>query len=268
MTERDTHLFSVQLRKATKNIHDVSDALVNAKLGVTINDDSVWAEGLLVFYEVFKFLEDALRSHSDSLIGDLLIEHMERTEAFQADLAFFYGGNWTENYTVRPEVQNYLDHLRELEEENPYLLIPYIYHLYMGLFSGGQILQAKRKYLSLTANTGQPRSGEAVTTYSQETIAGLKRKLRQAVNDLADSLDEETKEAILTESVKVFELNNTVIKSVKGINQVLLRRLFKFFIAAMLLLLFFFAYFFKTASELEVEGDIFGHQMKINNEEL
>ena len=64
----------------------------------------------------------------------------------------------------------------------------------------------------------------------------------------------------------MFELNNTVIKSVKGINQVLLRRLFKFFIAAMLLLLFFFAYFFKTASELEADGDIFGDQMKINNE--
>ena len=224
----------------------------------------------LFFYKIFclQFLEDALRSHSDSLIGDLLIEHMERTEAFQADLAFFYGGNWTENYTVRPEVQNYLDHLRDLEQENPYLLIPYIYHLYMGLFSGGQILQAKRKYLSLTGNTGQARSGEAVTTYSQETIASLKRKLRQAVNDLADNLDEETKAAILIESVKVFELNNTVIKSVKGINQVLLRRLFKFFIAAMLLLLFFFAYFFKSASELEVEGDIFGDQMKINNEEL
>ena len=193
---------------------------------------------------------------------------MERTQAFQADLTFFYGGNWTENYTVRPEVQNYLDHLREIEQENPYLLIPYIYHLYMGLFSGGQILQAKRKYLSLTANTGQPSPGEAVTTYSQETIPSLKRKLRQAVNDLADNLDEETKEAILTESVKVFEFNNTVIKSVKGINQVLLRRLFKFFIAAMLLLLFFFAYFFKTASELEVEGDIFGDKMKIDNDEL
>ena len=52
------------------------------------------------------------------------------------------------------------------------------------------------------------------------------------------------------------------------INQVLLRRLFKFFIAAMLLLLFFFAYFFRTASELEVEGDIFGDKMKINNDEL
>ena len=60
-----------------------------------------------------------------------------------ADLAFFYGSNWAENYTVRSEVQIYLDHLQEIEKENPYLLVPYIYHLYMGLFSGGQILQAK-----------------------------------------------------------------------------------------------------------------------------
>ena len=143
MTNQQKELFSVQLRKATKNIHDISDALVNAKLGVTINDDSVWAEGLLVFYEIFKFLETALKSHSDSLIGDLLIEHMERAGAFEDDLAFFYGSNWTENYTIRPEVQTYLDHLRDIQQENPYLLIPYVYHLYMGLFSGGQILQAK-----------------------------------------------------------------------------------------------------------------------------
>jgi len=251
----------VELRRATKNIHDVSDALVNAKLGVTINDDSVWAEGLLVFYEVFKFLEHALRSHSDSLIGDLLIDHMERTQAFEADLAFFFGSNWTENYSVRPEVQVYLDHLRDIEQDNPYLLIPYIYHLYMGLFSGGQILQAKRKYLSL-ASTEQAC---AVTNY-QDTIPSLKKKLRQAVNDLADNLDEETRQAILNESVKVFELNNSVIKSVKGINQVLLRRFFKLFIAVMLLLLFFFAYFFKTASELDIEGDVFDD--KITNDEL
>ncbi len=32
---------------------------------------------------------------------------------------------------------------RQIEEENPYLLIAYIYYLYMGLFSGGQVLTAK-----------------------------------------------------------------------------------------------------------------------------
>ena len=141
-SENGKELFSVQLRKATKTIHDLSDALVNAKLGVTISDDSVWAEGLLVFYEVFKFLEKSLSAHSDSLIGDLLIPGMARTEAFEKDLDFFFG-DWKESYEIRPEVRQYLDHLESLDHENPYLLIPYIYHLYMGLFSGGQILAAK-----------------------------------------------------------------------------------------------------------------------------
>ena len=188
-------LFSVQLRKATQTIHDVSDALVNAKLGVTISDDSVWAEGLLVFYEVFKFLEDSLRSHSDSLIGDLLIPGMARTEAFEEDLDHFYG-NWKENYEVRAEVQQYLDHLKQLDDEDPYLLIPYIYHLYMGLFSGGQILQAKRSYLTLASSpsSGEAAPGCAVTFYQDKTIRELKKQLRQAVNDLADNLDAETKQ--------------------------------------------------------------------------
>ena len=39
-------LFSQKMRAATRNIHNKSDALVNAKLGVTMSDDNVWAEGL------------------------------------------------------------------------------------------------------------------------------------------------------------------------------------------------------------------------------
>jgi len=250
-------LFSVQLRKATKNIHDLSDTLVNAKLGVTISDDSVWAEGLLVFYEVFKFLEKSLNSHSDSLIGDLLIPDMARTEAFEEDLDFFFG-DWREGYKIRPEVRQYLDHLESLDQENPYLLIPYIYHLYMGLFSGGQILAAKRKYLTLSGNKNDdPPAGCAVTSYQNKTIKQLKTQLRQAVNDLADNLDQELKQEILKESVKVFELNNVVIKSVKGVNQVLMKKAMKLLIAVLLLLLFLFAYYvYKSASEIEIQGDV------------
>jgi len=265
MSDESKLLFSVQLRKATKNIHDVSDALVNAKLGVTISDDTVWAEGLLVFYEVFKSLEQSLRSHSDSLIGDLLIPGMARTEAFEEDLEYFYGEKWKDNYEIRPEVQQYLDHLQKLDDKNPYLLIPYIYHLYMGLFSGGQILQAKRSFLSFSEDSSQ---GCAVTSYTNKTIKELKKQLRQAVNDLADNLDEETKQAILVESVRVFELNNVVIKSVKGMNQVLIKRAVKILIAILLLLLFLFAYVFKTASEIEVEGDVFDINVEDDRIEL
>jgi len=267
--EDGKELFSVQLRKATKTIHDLSDALVNAKLGVTISDDSVWAEGLLVFYEVFKFLEKSLSAHSDSLIGDLLIPGMARTEAFEKDLDFFFG-DWKESYEIRPEVRQYLDHLESLDHENPYLLIPYIYHLYMGLFSGGQILAAKRKYLTLSGNKNdETQPGCAVTSYPNKTIKQLKTQLRQAVNDLADNLDQELKQEILKESVKVFELNNVVIKSVKGVNQVLMKKAMKLLIAVLLILFFFFAcYVYKSASEIEVEGDVFESTRQPFNDEL
>merc|ERR1719450_1794952 len=193
---------------------------------------------------------------------------MERRQAFEADLAFFYGSNWAENYTVRSEVQIYLDHLREIEKENPYLLVPYIYHLYMGLLSGGQILQAKRSYLSManTPSSGEAAPGCAVTFYQEKTIKELKKQLRQAVNDLADNLDAETKQAILTESVKVFELNNVVIKSVKGMNQVLVRRAIKVLIAIVLLLLFLF--FGCCSTELDIEGDVFDLNMEQEKQEL
>merc|ERR1719445_387173 len=226
-----------------------------------MSDDNVWAEGLLGFYEVFKFLEEALASHSDSLIGDLLIPGMARTQALEADLAHYLGDGWKDDYVVRPEVSAYLDHLKKLDDENPYLLIPYIYHLYMGLFSGGQILQAKRSYLSManTPSSGEAAPGCAVTFYQEKTIKELKKQLRQAVNDLADNLDAETKQAILTESVKVFELNNIVIKSVKGMNQVLVRRAIKVLIAIVLLLLFLF--FGCCSTELDIEGDVFDLNM-------
>lgn len=232
----DKGLFTQQMRKVTRNIHDTSDALVNAKLGVTMTDDSVWAEGLLVFYEVFAFLERALLDHKDSLIGDLLIPGMARTAALEEDLAHYLGDNWRVGYSVRPEVQTYIDHLKEIEARNSYLLIPYIYHLYMGLFSGGQILRAKRVLSMSGGNTDIP--GNSVTNYGEHSIGPLKNQLRAAVNEVAEQLDEETKQEILEESVTVFKMNNLVIGSVQGVDRVLKRRLFKFLIAIVLLILF------------------------------
>lgn len=260
--DKRKELFSQRMRAATRNIHNTSDAMVNAKLGVTMSDDSVWAEGLLVFYEIFKFLEEALVAHSDSLIGDLLIPGMARTEALESDLAHYLGDGWKDGYVIRSEVAKYLEHLKKLDQENPYLLIPYIYHLYMGLFSGGQVLRATR-FLSMSSISGAggdddgDKPGNSVTTYGDVTIGSLKKQLRKAINDLAEELDEETKEAILVEGVKVFELNNVIIGSVKGVDRVLKRRLLKLLIAVILLLLFLFAYVFKSASEIEIEGDVF-----------
>ena len=69
--------------------------------------------------------------------------------------------------------------------------------------------------------------------------------------------------------MKVFELNNVVIKSVKGVNQVLMRKAMKFLIAVLLLLLFLFAvYIYETASEIEIEGDVFETTRQSLDDEL
>ena len=87
----------------------------------------------------------------------------------------------------------------QIEGDNPYLLISYIYHLYMGLLSGGQILSKKRSIFGSSQKKGGP--GNATTEFGPELPIGtLKKKLREATNRVAEDLDEETKKAILVNS--------------------------------------------------------------------
>jgi hypothetical protein len=44
------------MREVTRTIHNRSDALVNAKLGITLSDDSVWAEGRFDFFSLPLFV--------------------------------------------------------------------------------------------------------------------------------------------------------------------------------------------------------------------
>lgn len=46
MVDSGKKLFSQEMREVTRSIHNKSDTMVNAKLGVTMSDDSVWAEGI------------------------------------------------------------------------------------------------------------------------------------------------------------------------------------------------------------------------------
>ena len=107
----------------------------------------------------------------DSPLAQLRIEGMERTAAFEADLKYYLGENWSVSYTPRESVATYLRHLMEIEERDSDLLIAYVYHLYMGLLSGGQILRKKRQLFNrFPALTGskktkigmQPRINEPI----------------------------------------------------------------------------------------------------------
>ncbi|XP_058823563.1 heme oxygenase 1 [Topomyia yanbarensis] len=207
--------FSKEMRLATRDIHSVSDALVNAKLAFALYDNRVWAEGLLIFYEIFKYLE----LH---VAHDFLPEEFHRTQQFEQDLRTYLGDDWRVDYHPRKEVLDYIKHLEEVERQNPNLLVAYVYHLYMGLLSGGQILQ-KRKNMSKKfnpfASKATSSAGAAITTFEDGSIYELKQKMRKIVDDFGDTLDEDTRKQLVDESRKVFELNNCVIRTVSGVNR-------------------------------------------------
>lgn len=106
--------------------------------------------------------------------------------------------------------------LREVEDTDPTLLMAYIYHLYMGLLSGGMILRKKRQLMQkVSLFKASPSSGNNVTNFGQSSIFQLKRDLRESMNRIAETLDEDTKNKLIEESKIVFELNNEIVRSVQ-----------------------------------------------------
>lgn len=67
-----------------------------------------------------------------------------RKKAFEDDLTHYLGVDW-KTLPKSMALENYLQHLQDLENDDTKLLMAYVYHLYLGLLSGGQILAKKRK---------------------------------------------------------------------------------------------------------------------------
>lgn len=116
-----------------------------------------------------------------------------------------------------------MKHLKNIQEDNPTLLIAYVYHLYMGMLSGGQILHKKRQmanklniFSSKTSEEGEENIGANVTTFSK-SISTLKTNLRHRIDEFTSDFDLELRQQLIEESKKVFELNNEVIRTVEGV---------------------------------------------------
>lgn len=178
------------------------------------SDNEVWADGLLVFYEIFRFLEE-------NTPEELIPKEYRRTAAFESDLSFYLGDDWKRNYQIRDSVKMYLKHLHDVKSRSPILLLAYVYHLYMGLLSGGQILQKKRSLNLLNRGHGE---GIAVTRFEGYTIAELKTKMRDLFDSMALDFDESMKILLIAESKMVFHLNNELVRSVRGVNRATLRK--------------------------------------------
>lgn len=184
-------------------------------------DDRVWAEGLLVFYEVFAFLEGAIQRQIDTPVGKFDHPSLKRIPGFEADLSMFYGADWKRTHRPKDRecVRQVIAHLEEIEKTDPVLLIAYIYHLYLGLLSGGQILRKKQRLM----RPSQFAQQSSVVDFDPKEVPELKKFIKNTMDDVAATMSDDSKKQILDESVKVFQFNCELIRSVRSTNEALLK---------------------------------------------
>lgn len=79
----------------------------------------------------------------------------------------------------------------------------------------------------VTENAQAVQYKDKVTDFTDVDISQLKKDFRGAMNEIANTLTEEEKEAMIEESKQVFIMNNLIVNSVGGQNTVLLTLLLK-----------------------------------------
>lgn len=159
--------------------------------------------------------------------SSVLPPEYHRTQQFEEDLKFYKGCDWEKMYKPRESVVKYLKHLNHIKETNSLLLIAYVYHLYMGLLSGGQILAKKRQITSKFSWNKEQRDeseeyiepGTSLTSYPGQSIIQLKNNMRSVIDNYVKDFDENIKQQLVMESQKVFELNNEIIRTVEGVTK-------------------------------------------------
>jgi len=118
--------FSEELREKSREIHDVSDKLINIKLVVVLTDKTLWAQALGEFYVVYRAIEDAvLRWRDDPKLTPLLaiVENASRRAAFEKDLEFYMGNDWRALIKPSAHAQEYCARVTLLADEDPILLV-------------------------------------------------------------------------------------------------------------------------------------------------
>lgn len=227
---------------------------------VALSDDEVWYDGLLVFYELYKFFEANLPER-------LLPKELHRAAAFERDFAYFYGSDWQKSYEPRPAVKTYLTVLEKVAAKDEVLLFAYAFQMYMALMSGGQLLQKKRmiarklwifpkgsaeqKQKQAEADAAAATEAAAAlnkdddndlvarpmpeqiticpvgceATYFPIPIPVLKNKLRRVFNEVYGKLDDEKRAEYIEASRNLFRMNLELVRTVKGVNRANLRKL-------------------------------------------
>mmetsp|Transcript_1984 Transcript_1984/g.2478 ORF Transcript_1984/g.2478 Transcript_1984/m.2478 type:complete len:257 (-) Transcript_1984:99-869(-) len=224
MSPKEMKTLTQRMRENTLDIHNESDRLVNLKLAFVLTSRELYGESIALFAQVYERLETILERHRDhpqlKPISEIILGDVARATRFVEDIMFYLGEEGYKALLRRevddgklPEVEKYLSHLSDLEQEDPVYIVPYIYHLYMAIFAGGYIIKRMvRRAMGL--KVGDDRGVKLFSFPGEINTKNIREKFKSCINNEMNLSDVQEKR-ILEESNKVFVMNNQLIGTVQ-----------------------------------------------------
>ena len=135
--------FSVQIKEGTKKSHSAAEntSFVASFLRGVVSKESYKALVKDLYY-VYRTLEEEFEKHKDHpVVGKLYLPELNRVNALERDLRFYYGPIWRSLIMPSEACANYVSRIKCIAIEDPKLLVGHHYTRYLGDLSGGQILR-------------------------------------------------------------------------------------------------------------------------------
>jgi len=205
--------FAIQLKEGTKKSHSAAEntTFVKSFLRGVVNKESYRA---LVndLYFVYCALEEEVGNLKDHpVIGNLQLSDLNRKDALEMDLRYYYGPIWRSLIKPSEACERYVNRIREVAKNEPELLVGHHYTRYLGDLSGGQILKGiAEKALALG-------DGQGLKFYDFEKIEDPKA-YKAGYRGILDGLPitEHQSNAIIVEANYAFRLNMYMFDTLEG----------------------------------------------------
>ncbi|RKP29520.1 heme binding protein [Metschnikowia bicuspidata] len=152
----DVGALANRINLETRALHNKIDKWVTLRFALALRDFRIYRQGLQSFYHVFAAVEKNLHQQLDSdcewseLLAKIWKPEMARIERAEQDLLFYYDDDKTKFITpIMPAQVEFVNHINEVIQEKPYLLLAYMHVMYLALFAGGRVMRS-----SLSRATG------------------------------------------------------------------------------------------------------------------
>jgi heme oxygenase (biliverdin-producing, ferredoxin) len=204
-----------QLREGTKKSHTMAEntGFVSCFLKGVV-DKASYRTLVADLYFVYSAMEEEigkLREQDHPVVAPVGSPELNRREALEQDLAYYFGADWRTTIQATPAAQEYVGRIHQLAAESPELLVGHHYTRYIGDLSGGQILKAiAQKAMNLGEHDG-------LRFYEFDAIPdekAFKTAYRATLDNLP--IDQATADRIVAEANHAFHLNMKMFQELEG----------------------------------------------------